>query len=166
MTATYEHKTELVGDDHTGLPTRPVQYRGAKKHDGLDWDRINADYIARDGQVDASVWPKHGKVVIVGGSANSSRANMHTFTEASEHDLPPAPKRGKKPRTKTATQSKQTGQHPLAKLTDQQRTDIGRRYQAGESLSMLSKAYSVTVTTISKTINRQGIQARRQGRPS
>lgn len=85
MTAIYEHRTELVGDDHTGLPTRPVQYRGAKKHNGLDWDRINADYVARDGQVDASVWHK-GKVVIIGGSANSSRANMHTFTEASEYD--------------------------------------------------------------------------------
>lgn len=162
MTTAYEHKTQLVGDDYTGLPTQPVKYRGARKGSSVDWDQIQADYIARGGQVDASVWPNHGKVVVIGGSANSSKANIHTFTEAEEYDEPTeAPLR---PRSKADYPRKP--HRPNAKLSDEQRAEIGRRYEAGEGLKILAAAYSVSVTTIVKTLANQGVQTRPNGRPS
>jgi hypothetical protein len=148
MTALYEHKTELVGDDYTGLPTRPLRYRGAPKPVGIDWDKVTADYIAAGGQVDASVWPRHGKVVVIGGSANSSKANIHTFTEATEYGEAQAPKRT--PRRRSSTPK--PGYRPPEKLTVEQRITVGRRYTNGESLSELSRDYSVAVNTIVKTL--------------
>ncbi|HEY2086283.1 MAG TPA: hypothetical protein VGH54_09690 [Mycobacterium sp.] len=46
------------------------------------------------------------------------------------------------------------------------REEIGQRYLAGESMSTLAKAYGVALTAIQKTILKQGIQPRRQGRSS
>lgn len=124
------------GGDYQGLPTSAVKYRRTRKGSSIDWDRITADYIAAGGQVDASVWPNNGKVVVTGGSnARSSRVNVHTFTEASEYDEPAAPKRAQ-----------------VGKLSPIQRQAIGNRYRDGESLNQLAKAYSVTVTTITKTL--------------
>jgi hypothetical protein len=147
-----------AGGDYQGLPTTPVRHRGRKQHTGLDWDALTDNYTARGGQVDASVWPKaNGKVVIVGGTANSSKANIHTFTETDEYDEPQA--------TKPA-RPKRTGNHPQAKLTLEQRPEIARRYRDGESLTVLAKAYGVAVTTIRNTLEREGVETRRAGRPS
>jgi len=155
MTTIYDHKTELVGDDYTGLPTKPVQYRGRKQHAGLDWDRITEEYVANSGQVDPSVWPNHGKVVIVGGTANSSKANIHTFEETSEYVEPAAPKR--KPRArKTATSSVPR----IYQVQPEQRPEIARRYTAGESIPVLAKAYDVTEGSIRYAIEMSGVQIR------
>jgi hypothetical protein len=138
-----------AGGDYQGLPTTPIKHRGAKKHTGLNWDQVTANYMARGGQVDASVWPKHGKVVVVGGSANSSRANIHTFIENAEYDetASAAPMRVTRPKRKA-----NPGSGRPSKLTPEQRIEIGRRYQAGESLTQLAKAYGVVVTTITNTL--------------
>lgn len=140
------------GGDYHGLPTAPVQYRGRRQHNGLNWDQINADYIARDGQVDASVWPKaNGKVVIVGGSANSSKANIHTFAEADEYDEPAAPK--KRPRArKTATSTVPR----IYQVQPEQRPEIARRYDEGESIPVLAKAYDVSEGSIRYAIKAAG----------
>ena len=160
MTTTYEHKTELVGDDYPGLPTRPVQYRGARKHEGLPWDQITEQYQARGGQVDASVWPKtNGKVVLVGGNANSSRAHLHSFAEASEYDEPAAPKpaRVKKPRARKTTTSVVPR---IYQVQPEQRPEIARRYAAGESIPVLAKAYAVSEGSIRYAIQKAGGQTR------
>jgi hypothetical protein len=70
------------GGDYQGLPTSPVRHRGGRKAEGLPWDQINADYLARGGQVDAEVWPKtSGKVNVIGKQGNS-RHRLHTWEEA------------------------------------------------------------------------------------
>jgi hypothetical protein len=150
MSTAYEHKTQLVGDDYHGLPTTPLRYRGARKGSTIDWDQINSDYIARGGQVDASVWPNHGKVVVIGDStARSSRANLHSFVEATDDEYTePAPAR--KPRSKA--NFKRKPYRPNSKLTDAQRDEIRRRRANGATLTVLADDYSVSVTTIVKTV--------------
>lgn len=151
MTTAYEHKTQLVGDDYTGLPTTPLRYRGARKGSSIDWDQINTDYVARGGQVDASVWPKHGKVVVIGDStARSSRANLHTFVEATDDEYAEPTGPARKPRSKADYQRKPY--RPNSKITDDQRTEIRRRRAAGETLTSLAQSYSVAVNTIVKTV--------------
>lgn len=150
MSTAYEHKTQLVGDDYHGLPTTPLRYRGARKGSSIDWDQINSDYIARGGQVDASVWPKHGKVVVIGdSSARSSRANLHSFVEATDDEYT-EPDPARKPRSKADYQRKPY--RPNSKLTDDQRIEIRRRRAAGETLTALATEYSVAVNTIVKTV--------------
>jgi DNA-binding CsgD family transcriptional regulator len=51
-------------------------------------------------------------------------------------------------------------------LTPEQKTEIGARYEAGESLVPLGTAYSVAPTTIRQVLNDLGIALRRVGRPS
>lgn len=138
MSTAYEHKTQLVGDDYLGLPTRPVRYRGARKGSTVDWDQIEQDYIARGGQVDASVWPNHGKVVVIGGSANSSRANIHTFTEATGDDYD-------NPLAQPAPQQRRT----VRKLSDDQCRAIALRYRNDQaSIRELADEYSVSTSAI------------------
>lgn len=161
MTTVYEHKTELAGDDYQGLPTTPVRYRGAPKPVGIDWDKVTADYLAAGGQVDASVWPKHGKVTIIGGSANSSKANIHTFTEATEHHEPAAePKQAKKPRARKArtrkTPTATSAMPQVYQVQPEQRPEIARRYADGESMLALAAAYDVTPGSIRFAIQKAG----------
>lgn len=161
MTTTYEHKTELVGDDYLGLPivgqriTRPSGYSGKPKASGLPWDQITDEYVARGGQVDASVWPKtSGPVVQVGGNANSSRANLHTFTEAVEYTEPSAaPMRVRRPRPKrTATSATQRA----LKVPVEKRAEIADRYAKGETIPGLAVAYNVSAGSIRYAINKAG----------
>lgn len=161
MTTVYEHKTQLAGDDYQGLPTTPVRYRGAPKPVGIDWDQITENYLAHGGQVDASVWPKHGNVVIIGGSANSSKANIHTFTEATEYGEPAAePKQAKKPRArkprtrKTATAT--SAMPRIYQVQPEQRPEIARRYAEHETIAGLAKAYDVSEGSIRYAIERAG----------
>jgi hypothetical protein len=161
MTATYEHKTQLAGDDYQGLPTTPVRYRGAPKPIGIDWEQVTADYIAAGGQVDASVWPRHGKVVVIGGSANSSKANIHTFTEATEYGEPAAePKQAKKPRVRkprTRKAATATSAMPqVYQVQPEQRPEIRRRYEQGESGPALARAYDVSEGSIRYAIEAAG----------
>jgi len=161
MTTAYEHKTQLVGDDYTGLPTQPVKYRGRRQGSSVDWDQIQADYIARGGQVDASVWPQHGKVVVITGNARSSRANLHTFVEATDDEYAEPAERVQKPRVRQRDYTRP--QHrPKSKLTDAQREEIGRRYNAGATVTELAPAYSVSTTTITKVLAALGIPTRNQ----
>ncbi|HEY3559722.1 MAG TPA: helix-turn-helix domain-containing protein [Kribbella sp.] len=161
MTALYEHKTQLVGDDYHGLPTAPVVYGKKPSRTGIDWDQINADYIANGGQIDNTVWPKHGKVVVIKGNARTSSANLHTFTEAQDDEYAepdvPAPKRAARTAKKPA---RKPGYRPPLKLTLEQRATIGRRYQDGESLAELAKDYGVALNTISKTLATVGVPRR------
>jgi hypothetical protein len=150
VSTAYEHKTQLVGDDYTGLPTQPVKYRGRRQGSSVDWDQIQADYIARGGQVDASVWPQHGKVVVITGNARSSRANLHTFVEAQDDEYAEPAEPPLKPRTKADYQRKPY--RPNSKLTDEQRAEIRQRRANGETLTSLAAAYSVAVNTIVKTV--------------
>ena len=150
MTTAYEHKTQLVGDDYQGLPTQTVRYRGKPKGSSIDWDQITENYIARGGQVDASVWPNHGKVVVIGGTANSSRANIHSFTEAEDGEYTEPANPARKPRS--TADFKRKPYRPNSKLTDEQRAEIRRRRAAGETLTALAEAYSVAVNTIVKTV--------------
>lgn len=160
MTTVYEHKTELAGDDYQGLPTTPVRYRGVPKPVGIDWDQVNTDYLAAGGQVDASVWPKHGKVTIIGGSANSSKANIHTFTEASAYTEPALKpeskaKPARKPRTrKIATATSAMPQ--VYQVQPEQRPEIARRYAEHETIATLAKAYDVSEGSIRYAIERAG----------
>jgi hypothetical protein len=154
MTTAYEHKTELVGDDYEGLPTRPVTYRGRRQQSSVDWDQITADYIARGGQVDASVWPKHGKVIVIGGSANSSRANLHSFTEANEYDEPAAPSRTRTSKTATTATPRKIS------VPAEQRPEIASRYTNGESTQALAKAYGVSEGSIRYAIKATGTRIR------
>lgn len=154
MTTAYEHKTELVGDDYEGLPTAPLRYRGARKGSSIDWDQINTDYIARGGQVDASVWHK-GKVVVIGDStARSSRANVHSFVEASEYDEPAAPERTRANKTPTSTTPRKIS------VPAEQRPEIGRRYAAGESTLALARAYGVSEGSIRYAIKKADVPIR------
>lgn len=135
-----------AGDDYTGLPTQPVQYRGARKHTGLPWNELTEQYLARGGQVDASVWPKTGgRVVIVGGNANSSRANMHTFVEADEYD---------EPNTQVTPKVRPPQNQPLLSDTDQRK--VALRYRAGESIRALAAAFNVTTSAIQTALRHQG----------
>lgn len=150
MTTLYEHKTQLVGDDYHGLPTTPVKYRDKPSRTGIDWDQIRQSYEANGGVVDDSVWPKVGKVVVITGNARSSRANLHTFTEAQddEYDEP----------TQTVTARPRKGDYkrkpyrPNSKLTDAQRAEICRLRASGKTLTFLAREYDVSVTTIVKTV--------------
>jgi hypothetical protein len=152
-----------AGGDYQGLPTTPVQYRGATKHAGLPWNRITEEYVARGGRVDDTVWPGHnGKVVVIAGNARSSGRNLHTFVEHDDYEEPAYTEPATAPMRVTRPKRPSTP----GKLTLEQRAEIGRRYKDHESLTTLAKAYGVTVTTISKTIARQGIEARRPGLPS
>jgi hypothetical protein len=160
MTTAYEHKTQLVGDDYTGLPTQPVKYRGRRHGSSVDWDQIQADYIARGGQVDASVWPQHGKVVVVTGNARTSRANLHTFIEAQDDDYA-EPETVRKPRGRQRDFNR-APHRPKSKLTDAQRDEIGRRYSAGATVTELGPAYGVSTTTITKVLAALGIPTRNQ----
>lgn len=154
MTTAYEHKTQLVGDDYEGLPTTPLRYRGARKGSSIDWDQINTDYVARGGQVDASVWHK-GKVVVIGDStARSSRANLHTFEEATEYDEPAAPKRTRTSKTPTSTTPRKIS------VPAEQRPEIARRYTDGESVVALAKAYGVSEGSIRYAVQKAGVTIR------
>ena len=137
------------GGDYQGLPTTPVRYSGRPKTSTIDWDQITENYVARGGQVDASVWPNHGKVVVIGGTANSSRANIHTFTEAEGDDYEydnslaqPAPERGPRRRNE-----------PLLSEADQRK--VARRYRAGESIRSLGEAFNVTTSAIQTALRHQ-----------
>lgn len=151
MTTLYGHKTELVGDDYTGLPTKPVKYRGKGVQSSVDWDQIQADYVARGGQVDATVWPAVGKVVVITGNANSSRANLHTFVEATDDEYDEPAERVRKPRGRQRDFTRKA-HRPNSKLTDEQRAEIRRRRANGATLTVLADDYSVSVTTIVKTV--------------
>lgn len=143
------------GGDYQGLPTTPVKYRDKPSRTGIDWDQVRETYLSNGGQVDDSVWHQ-GKVVVIGSnSARSSRANIHSFEEASEYNEPAAKPKPKPRRTTTPSKT-----NPSAKLTQDQRVQIGRRYRFGESLMELAKAYGVTVTTITKTLAAQGVPTR------
>lgn len=140
MTTAYEHKTELVGDDYEGLPTRPLKYRGTRKGSSIDWAKIDADYVARGGQVDASVWPNNGKVVIIGGSANSSKANIHTFTEATSDDFD---------YDNSLAQATPQQRRTVRKLSDDQCRAIALRYRNDQaSIRDLAEDYSVSTSAI------------------
>ena len=156
MTTTYEHKTELVGDDYTGLPTRPAQYRGAPKPTGLPWNEITEGYVANGGQVDPSVWRKRNVELVTGTSASSRRA-VHTFETPDDYD------EHAEPEQRRATG---TGSRKPVKLTDAKRIEIGNRYIDGEGLVSLADAFDVSVTTIRTTLGRLEIQTRPAGRPS
>lgn len=159
MTTAYEHKTELVGDDYEGLPTTPLRYRGARKGSSIDWDQINTDYVARGGQVDASVWHK-GKVVVIGDStARSSRANVHSFVEASEYDEPAAPGRTRAKRPTSTTPRK-------ISVPAEQRPEIGRRYANGESTLALARAYGVSEGSIRYAIKKADVPIRSKAEAS
>lgn len=163
MSTAYEHKTQLVGDDYTGLPTRPVKYRGARKGSSIDWDQIQANYIARGGQVDASVWPNHGKVVVIGSSnARSSRVNVHSFVEATDDEYAEPVPRPDKPRS--TADYKRTPNRPNTKIRHEQYAEVGRRYTDGASLNQLAATYSVSVSTIVKVLKAAGVQTRDRGR--
>lgn len=149
MTTAYEHKTQLVGDDYQGLPTAPVRYRGAPKRCSIDWDQITADYIARGGQVDASVWHK-GKVVVIEGGARSSSASLHSFVEATDDEYAEPAQPARKPRSKADYQRKP--HRPNSKLTDEQRAEIRRRRANGATLTVLADDYGVAINTIVKTV--------------
>lgn len=143
------------GGDYQGLPITAVKYRDKPSRTGIDWDQVRDNYLANGGQIDDSVWHQ-GKVVVIGSnSARSSRANIHSFEEVSDYTEPTTEPEAK-PRRKT-TPSKT---NPSAKLTPDQRVQIGRRYRFGESLMELAKAYGVTVTTITKTLAAQGVPTR------
>lgn len=151
------------GGDYQGLPTKPVRYSGKSRRNGIDWDAISASYAAHGGESDPSVWPGYsGPVVIVGGSANSSRANIHTFVESDEYDEPKAPA----PRPKRAKRPANPGSGQPRKLTAEQRAQLGRRYHFGEGLLELSKAYDVSVTTVTNVLKELGVPTRSNGRPA
>lgn len=143
------------GGDYQGLPTTPVRYSGRPKTSTIDWDQITENYVARGGQVDASVWPNHGKVVVIGGTANSSRANIHTFTEAEEYDEPQAT-RTRPRRAKTATSASRR----VIKVPAEQRPEIARRYENGESVIALAKAYGVSEGSIRYAVQKAGVTIR------
>lgn len=158
MTTAYEHETQLVGDDYQGLPTQTVKYRSKPKGSSIDWDQITENYIARGGQVDASVWPNHGKVIVSGSnSARSSRANIHTFTEVEDGEY-------KEPRQPAARpkRAKTPGSGRRTSLTKAQQEQLGRRYKFGESFMELAKAYSVSETTVANILKALEIPTRRQ----
>lgn len=145
MTTTYE--TELVGDDYTGLPTTPVTYRNKPSRTGIDWDQVRDNYVANGGHVDDTVWAK-GNIVIIGGSANSSRANIHTFQEAEEYDEPtPAiPNRAPRPKLERS------------KINSEQRRVVARRYEGGATVLELARDYSVAPKTIYGALRMAGVE--------
>lgn len=147
MTAVYEHKTELVGDDYHGLPTQPVKYRDKPSRTGIDWDKIRTDYVANGGQIDDTVWAT-GKVVIIGGSANSSSANIHTFQEAEEYDepTPAVPNRAPRPKLERS------------KIDSEQRAVVARRYQGGATVLGLARDYGVSPRTIYSALRMAGVE--------
>jgi hypothetical protein len=142
------------GGDWLDLPTTPIQHRGARKPEGLPWDRINEAYVASGGQVDAGVWPKHnGKVQVVGNRA--LRHGIHTFVEGAGYSEPAALKRAARPK-KTATASKPRE----VKVKPEDRAEIARRYEAGESITALGKAYGVNDGSIGYAIRKMGVETR------
>ncbi|HEY3559628.1 MAG TPA: helix-turn-helix domain-containing protein, partial [Kribbella sp.] len=138
--------------DYHGLPTAPVVYGKKPSRTGIDWDQINADYIANGGHIDDTVWPKAGKVVVITGNARSSRANLHTFTEAQDDEYdeptPAVPKRA--PRPKLAH----------SKIDSEQRIVVGRRYQNGESAADIARDYNVSPKTVYSALRMAGVEVR------
>ncbi len=140
-----------AGGDYHGLPTEAVQYRGRRQHTGLDWDTLNANYTARGGQVDASVWPRNGKVVVVTSTARSSARNVHSFAETNDYQEPAAPK--KQPRARKTSTS---GVPRIYQVQPEQRPEIRRRYEQGESVPVLARAYDVSEGSIRYAIQAAG----------
>jgi hypothetical protein len=145
------------GGDYQGLPTTAVKYRGATRRSSIDWDQITEQYVAAGGQVDASVWPQHGKVVVIGSnSARSSRANIHSFEEATEYKEPAAPKDkpAKKPRArkKAATSAMPT----IYQVQPEQRPEIRRRYEALETIADIALDLDVSAGSIRYAIEKAG----------
>jgi uncharacterized protein (DUF433 family) len=140
-----------------GLPTpeAPARHQPRAKHTGLPWDQINADYTARGGQVDADVWPDAGKVTI-SGSNGMTRHRVHTWSESVDYSEPAPAATLQQAQANAARKRNQPG----AKLNQEQRVTIGRRYQDGESLPELAKDYGVSVTTVSNTLKAIGISTR------
>lgn len=168
MTTAYEHKTELVGDDYTGLPMRPRPYRRKPRPTGLDWAALTANHVARGGQVDASVWPEHkGKVVAI-GDHSSSRKAFHTWEEATgdgyEETASPASMRVTRPRTKTVKpRARKTATASTPRkvvLPVEKRAEVARRYRDGETIPDLVKAYGVGSSSIQHALRVSGVRIR------
>jgi hypothetical protein len=136
-----------AGGDYQGLPTGPVLHRGGRKAEGLPWDQINADYVARGGQVDADVWPKVGKVRLI-GNRGGSRKDLHTWEEADQDiDYDNTLSQG------TPNVSVQTSR---ALLTDADQRKVALRYRHGENIQELADAFDVSISAIRTALNKQG----------
>lgn len=148
------------GGDYQGLPTTPVKYRNRPSRTGIDWDQVQENYLANGGVLDDSVWPNQGKVVVLGSnSARSSRANIHTFEEASEYTEPAAkakPKRSRAKKTETAT----TVLPRIYQVQPEQRPELRRRYEAGETIADIALDLNVSAGSVRYAIERAGGQIR------
>jgi uncharacterized protein (DUF433 family) len=142
------------GGDYQGLPTTPVRHRGRRQGSSIDWDQITENYIARGGQVDASVWPKHGKVVVIEGGARSSSASMHSFVEADDSEYTEPATRTRRPKPAPTSTPR------VIKVPAEQRAEIGRRYAAGESTQALARAYGVSEGSIRYAIKKADVPMR------
>lgn len=145
------------GGDYQGLPVTPVRYRGAPKRCSIDWDQITENYVAAGGQVDASVWPQHGKVVVIGSnSARSSRANIHSFEEATEYKEPvePKDKPAKKPRARKKAAA--SAMPTIYQVQPEQRPEIRRRYEALETIADIALDLNVSAGSIRYAIEKAG----------
>lgn len=134
----------VAGGDYQGLPTTPVRYRGKPRPNGIDWAAVDANYIANGGVIDPTIWPKTAGPVVTTDNNPRSRDAAHTHVEASHRGEPatPRPKRAPAPNLELKRNP------PNIKITTEMRPEVGRRYQAGESLPELARAYDVSVTTI------------------
>ena len=139
------------GGDWLDLPTTPIQHRGARKPEGLPWDRINEAYVASGGQVDAGVWPKHGgKVQVVGNRA--MRHGIHTFVEGEGGD-----------RDNTLAQG--SPRRPLGRplLSEADQRKVALRYRKGESVRALGESLGVSVSAIQTALRHAGEPIRSRG---
>ena len=59
------------GGDWLDLPTEPVRYRGAPKHEGLDWGGIRDQYLANGGTEQPDVFADATTIVHRSGRPNT-----------------------------------------------------------------------------------------------
>jgi len=72
----------VAGGDYQGLPTSPVRYRGREHQSTIDWDQIDANYVANGGVVDPTIWPKAAGAVTQLGTKSRNHRILHTVEEA------------------------------------------------------------------------------------
>jgi hypothetical protein len=140
------------GGDWLDLPTAPVQHRGGPKHVGLPWQRITEEYVAAGGQVDAGVWHKGKVKIIEGGRRGIDR--IHTYVEGGDYNESSAPRAARPKKTATASKPREY------KVKPEDRPEIARRYQAGESISALARAFDAPDGSISFALRKMSVQTR------
>lgn len=118
------------------------------------------------------MWPQHGKVTVIGSnSARSSRANIHSFEEATEYKEPAAAEKPKsaateqsfevfkRPRRSRAKKKTETATSVLPRIYQvqpEQRPELRRRYEAGETIADIALALNVSAGSIRYAIEKAG----------